>query len=188
MQAFRPFLIWKQSFQTCKKVDTTFSTVFPYSTVTRVSCHMRNGLRLTSNTLCKVHIVEGSGLILRNSSTILTARLSNQFVQYPQTLQYCLFRPLTTLVAILLDRLGLYHEATFSTHSGWLYLTFMVNVSIAFAFAALATFYTTLKKKLAPYEPVGKFLCIKFVIFFAFWQSVVIAIFVRAGIIHDVGE
>lgn len=102
--------------------------------------------------------------------------------------QYCLFRPLTTLIAILLDRVGLYNEASISGHSGWLYLTILVNISIAFAFAALATFYTTLKKKLAPHEPVGKFLCIKFVIFFAFWQSVIIAILVHIGSIHAVGN
>lgn len=103
-------------------------------------------------------------------------------------MQYCLFRPVTTFLAIVLEQFGLYHEAVFSTHSGWLYLTIMVNVSIAFAFAALATFYTTLKKKLAPFEPVGKFLCIKFVIFFAFWQSVIIAILVRADIIQPIGK
>lgn len=103
-------------------------------------------------------------------------------------IQYCLIRPLTTLTAILLDRLGLYHEGAFDLHSSWLYLTIMVNISIGFAFAALATFYSTLKKKLAPYGPVGKFLCIKFVIFFAFWQSVVIAILVRTKVIHDIGE
>lgn len=102
--------------------------------------------------------------------------------------QYCIFRPLTTLIAILLDRLGLYHEASIGPNSGWMFLAILVNISIAFAFAALATFYTTLKKKLAPYEPVGKFLCIKFVIFFAFWQSVIIAILVRVGSIHAVGE
>lgn len=102
--------------------------------------------------------------------------------------QYCLIRPLTTLTAILLNRLGLYHEGAFDVHSSWLYLTIMVNISIAFAFAALATFYSTLKKKLQPYGPVGKFLCIKFVIFFAFWQSVVIAILVRSNVIHDIGE
>ena len=102
--------------------------------------------------------------------------------------QYCLIRPLTTLTAIFLDRFGLYREGAFDVHSSWLYLTVMVNISIAFAFAALATFYSTLKKKLAPYGPVGKFLCIKFVIFFAFWQSVVIAILVRTHVIHDIGE
>jgi hypothetical protein len=50
------------------------------------------------------------------------------------------------------------------------YLTILVNLSIAYAFVVLATFYKTLKHKLAPFHPVGKFLCIKFVIFFAFWQ------------------
>jgi hypothetical protein len=102
------------------------------------------------------------------------------------TLQYCIVRPLTTLIAIILNLMGLYHEATFGIRSSWMYLVIIMNISIAFAFAALATFYTTLKKKLSPYEPIGKFLCIKFVIFVAFWQSVVIAILVRIGVIHAI--
>jgi len=102
------------------------------------------------------------------------------------TLQYCVVRPLTTLIAIVLNLMGLYHEATFGVRSSWMYLVIIMNISIAFAFAALATFYTTLKKRLSPYEPIGKFLCIKFVIFVAFWQSVVIAVLVRVDVIHAV--
>jgi hypothetical protein len=52
----------------------------------------------------------------------------------------------------------------------------------------LMTFYTTLKTKLYPFEPIGKFLCIKFVIFFAFWQSVVITGMVKLGWITNLGE
>ena len=112
----------------------------------------------------------------------------NDFLKFCKfgTLQYCVVRPLTTLLAIVLDQLGLYHESNFSPKYGFLYLMLSVNVSIAFAFMVLATFYTTLKKKLEPFHPVGKFLCIKFVIFFAFWQSVLIAVLVRVGCIRDV--
>jgi Organic solute transporter Ostalpha len=102
------------------------------------------------------------------------------------TLQYCVVRPLTTLLAILLDLLGLYHEANFEPRYGYIYLMIVVNLSIAFAMVVLVAFYSTLKKKLSPYHPVGKFLCIKFVIFFAFWQSVIIALLVKFGVIHDV--
>jgi Organic solute transporter Ostalpha len=133
----------------------------------------------------KNYLISTSVLMTTKSCTSIF--LSCIINSAPLLLQYCTIRPLTTLLAILLDRLGLYNEATFSAHSGWLYITVIVNISIAFAFAALFTFYTTLKYELAPYEPVGKFLCIKFVIFVAFWQSVVIAVMVRVGAIHDIG-
>lgn len=103
------------------------------------------------------------------------------------TLQYCVVRPTTTLIAMLLDLAGVYHESELSLHYGYVYILFIMNVSIGYAFIVLASFYTAMKYKLKPYEPVGKFLCIKFVIFFAFWQSVVITGFVKIGWITGMG-
>ena len=97
------------------------------------------------------------------------------------TLQYCVVRPLTTVAAVVLNLLGLYRESNFSPKYGFVYLTTLVNVSIAFAFVVLVTFYTSLKKKLAPFSPVGKFLCIKAVIFATFWQAVALAVAVKVG-------
>jgi Organic solute transporter Ostalpha len=97
------------------------------------------------------------------------------------TLQYCVVRPLTTVVAVVLNVLGLYGESNFHLNYGFLYLTVVVNISIAFAFVVLVTFYTALKKKLAPFSPFSKFLCIKAVIFATFWQAIVIAVAVKVG-------
>lgn len=88
------------------------------------------------------------------------------------TLQYCLVRPLTALIAVVLDSFGLYEDANMSPDNSYLYLLIILNLSVAYAFISLASFYSKLKAKLYEFEPVGKFLCIKFVIFFAFWQSV----------------
>lgn len=52
----------------------------------------------------------------------------------------------------------------------------------------LVLFYTVTKEELAPYNPVPKFLCIKAVIFFSFWQGVGISILTYIGAIHDVGS
>lgn len=89
---------------------------------------------------------------------------------------------------MLLDLAGVYHESELSLHYGYIYILFIMNVSIGYAFIVLASFYTAMKYKLKPYEPVGKFLCIKFVIFFAFWQSVVITGFVKIGWITGFGS
>ena len=91
---------------------------------------------------------------------------------------------MTTILAIILNQMGLYHESNFNPKYGFLWIVLFVNVSIAFAVMVLATFYTTLKKKLEPFRPIGKFLCIKFVIFFAFWQSILIACLFHFGVIE----
>ena len=49
-------------------------------------------------------------------------------------------------------------------------------------------FYMATKRELEPYRPMSKFLCIKAVIFFAFWQGIIIAGLVRIQVIHDVGD
>lgn len=86
------------------------------------------------------------------------------------TLQYCVVRPSTTLAAIVMQMMGVYHEGELDWSYGYMYIMFIINVSVAYAFVALISFYSELKSKLNPFSPVGKFLCIKFIIFFAFWQ------------------
>lgn len=98
-----------------------------------------------------------------------------------------MIRPSTTLLAIVLDLAGRYHEAELDFHYGYVYILIVMNLSIGYAFIVLASFYTAMKSKLKPFEPVGKFLCIKFVIFFAFWQSVVITGLVKIGVITGMG-
>ena len=83
---------------------------------------------------------------------------------------------------------GVYHESEMDFNYGYIYILIIMNLSIGYAFVVLASFYSAMKKKLKPYEPVGKFLCIKFVIFFAFWQSVVITGFVKIGWITGLGD
>lgn len=80
-------------------------------------------------------------------------------------LQYCVVRPFVTLLAIMLELSGVY-----SLWGWYLTLNIVLNVSVVYAFIALGSFYHRFQDKLAPFKPLPKFLCIKFVIFFAFWQ------------------
>ena len=48
----------------------------------------------------------------------------------------------------------------------------------------LVLFYMVTKEELLPFNPIPKFLCIKAVILFAFWQGIIIAVLVWLGIIH----
>jgi hypothetical protein len=51
----------------------------------------------------------------------------------------------------------------------------------------LALFYQLAKEELKPYKPLLKFTAIKLVIFFSYWQSVIISIAVALGMIPKIG-
>lgn len=61
-------------------------------------------------------------------------------------------------------------QGDFSIYGGWLYISFVVNLSVCYAFYCLGMFYFVLKMPLTPFDPVPKFLCIKAVLFLSFWQ------------------
>jgi hypothetical protein len=66
-----------------------------------------------------------------------------------------------------------------------LYYLIVINISMAVAFYGLLCIYHGLENELRWCEPWPKFLCIKGVVFFTFWQSLAIEAFVYiAGDIH----
>ncbi|KAM5194500.1 transmembrane protein 184C isoform 2-T2 [Mantella aurantiaca] len=80
---------------------------------------------------------------------------------------------------------GVYGEGDFSLKNTWTYLVIINNASQVFAMYCLVLFYIVLKEELNPIQPVGKFLCVKLVVFVSFWQAVLIALMVKVGIISD---
>lgn len=55
--------------------------------------------------------------------------------------------------------------------SGYLYIMILNNLSITLALYALFLFYFATKELLSPYDPIGKFLTVKSIIFLSFWQG-----------------
>ena len=49
---------------------------------------------------------------------------------------------------------------------------------------ALVSFYHAFAKELAPFRPLAQFLCIKGVVFLAFWQGVILELAVWRGWLH----
>jgi len=104
-------------------------------------------------------------------------------------LQFVLVKPLSTIAAIILSEFfDLYEPGNFSFANGYIYITTLVNVSISFSMYWLVMFYQATRASLVPFSPVPKFLCIKGVLFFSYWQSVIITILAKAGIIQELPD
>ncbi|XP_035283280.1 transmembrane protein 184C isoform X2 [Anguilla anguilla] len=100
-------------------------------------------------------------------------------------LQYTVVRPVTTVIALICQLCDVYDEGNFSSRNAWTYLVIVNNVSQLFAMYCLVLFYRALREELSPIRPVGKFLCVKLVVFVSFWQAVFIAFLVKVGVISD---
>ena len=102
-------------------------------------------------------------------------------------LQFVLMKPLSAIAAIILKLyFDNYEVGNFSLTNGYIYVTTIVNVSITMSMYFLILFYQATKESLMPFNPIPKFLCIKGVLFFSYWQSVVITILVKVGIITEI--
>eukprot|EP00586_Coscinodiscus_wailesii_P012152 CAMPEP_0172500144 /NCGR_PEP_ID=MMETSP1066-20121228/135077_1 /TAXON_ID=671091 /ORGANISM="Coscinodiscus wailesii, Strain CCMP2513" /LENGTH=499 /DNA_ID=CAMNT_0013274231 /DNA_START=174 /DNA_END=1673 /DNA_ORIENTATION=+ len=107
------------------------------------------------------------------------------------TLQYVIIKSVCSVSILVLEALGVYCEGSFSVKCGYIYISIALNVSVYWALYCLVIFYHATHEELsAPknWHPLGKFLCIKGVIFFTFWQSVLIAILYSQGLIKKVGS
>ncbi|CAG9310628.1 unnamed protein product [Blepharisma stoltei] len=95
--------------------------------------------------------------------------------------QFIVIKPLTSCLALLLAGWNVYKEADFSFDNGYLYCSIVNNISVTVSLYSLMLLYLACFEQLEPFGCVGKFLCIKAVIFFSFWQSCAFAIIVRLG-------
>ncbi|XP_064481700.1 transmembrane protein 184C-like [Ornithodoros turicata] len=98
-------------------------------------------------------------------------------------LQYTVVRPVTTAVALFSEMLGVYGEGKFDAHYTYVYIVVVNNISQFVAMYSLVLFYKAYRQELSPMSPVPKFLCIKAVVFFSFFQSVIIALLIHVDIL-----
>ncbi|GKY91307.1 hypothetical protein MPSEU_000103000 [Mayamaea pseudoterrestris] len=106
-------------------------------------------------------------------------------------LQYVVFKIMATVVTFVFESMGLYHEGKFDWKTAYPYLCFFQNLSVAYAIYSLVRLYRAVKEELeypVNWHPLGKFLCIKGVIFFTWWQGVIIFYLRAHGIIEDMGN
>jgi len=90
--------------------------------------------------------------------------------------QYVVVKLVVTIATVILVNYDLYGEGELSNfEAGYVYITAITNVSQTWAMYCLLQFYHTLEHNLAGLRPLPKLLCIKAVIFFTFWQTMIIA-------------
>jgi hypothetical protein len=97
-------------------------------------------------------------------------------------LQFVLIKPVTAILAIVFERYGIYHEGHFEFTSGYLYLAVINNISISLSLYCLVLFYMATEERLKPFQPFAKFLCIKAILFFSFWQACAFTILIKMEI------
>lgn len=80
------------------------------------------------------------------------------------TWQFVIVRPVCSILMITLQVLG--------TYPSWVSWTFTIilNISVSVALYSLVLFYHVFAKELEPHKPLAKFLCVKGIVFFCFWQ------------------
>ncbi len=103
-------------------------------------------------------------------------------------LQYVIIKNLTAIMVCVLASFGRYHEGTFRLDEGYVYQCVVCNISQLWALYCLVLFYFATKEELAPWRPVGKFLCVKMVVFFTWWQSIAISLVAAADLLGSVSR
>jgi Organic solute transporter Ostalpha len=106
-------------------------------------------------------------------------------------LQYVVFKTVATVVTIVCEAAGVLKEGQFTFTNAYGYLAFFQNMSVMYALYCLALFFHAVSEELREpidWHPLGKFLCIKGVVFFTWWQGVLIFSLKEHGIIDRMGS
>jgi hypothetical protein len=113
-------------------------------------------------------------------------QMGPEFVKLCQTgpLVYVTSQVLCTIVTFACQKAGVYHIGSFSAQHAYIYLAFIQMFTQTYALYCLVLFGYAFKSDLAPIAPIQKFLVIKAVVFFTFYQSVTIAFLVKVKVIQ----
>ncbi|CAJ1006406.1 putative Organic solute transporter Ostalpha [Leishmania naiffi] len=99
-------------------------------------------------------------------------------------LQCALIKPLASFVAMVCHPLGIYKEGSFGPDNVYTYACIVINVSLTMALYYLVLFEVECEKEMHYAKTFLKFLCIKSIIFFSYWQSVIVNLASSAGLIY----
>jgi hypothetical protein len=106
-------------------------------------------------------------------------------------LQYVVFKVVATTLTLLFEFIGVYGEGQFRWMVAYPYLVVLQNVSVCYALYCLVMLYSAVDVELRHpinWRPLGKFLCVKGVVFFCWWQGVLIFYLEAHGMITGAGN
>ncbi|WVR05565.1 hypothetical protein IAU60_002584 [Kwoniella sp. DSM 27419] len=98
-------------------------------------------------------------------------------------MQYVILRPLISIIGIVCEYYDLLCPSEYSIHYASVYLEAVDFVSISIALYGLIVFYVLCKDELKGRKPLNKFLAIKLIVFFTFYQSFVFSVLQSHGVI-----
>ena len=90
------------------------------------------------------------------------------------TLQFVIMRPMISSLILCFSVMRMYKDSYFGLDNSYIYLFTVSNISFSVALYGLVLLYVASEELLEPYKPLPKFLSIKLVIFFSFWQGVLL--------------
>lgn len=93
-------------------------------------------------------------------------------------LQCALIKPVTSFIAMIGTPLGIYSEGNFAVNNVYTYTCILLNFSLTWALYYLVLFEVEVEKELHYAQTFLKFLCVKSIIFFSYWQSIVVTVLV----------
>ncbi|WWC68309.1 uncharacterized protein I206_102233 [Kwoniella pini CBS 10737] len=99
-------------------------------------------------------------------------------------MQYVVLRPLISIISIICLYYDVLCPGEYSVHFAEVYLEAVDFVSISIALYGLIVFYVLCKDELKGRKPLNKFLAIKLIVFFTFYQSFVFSVLQNYGVIH----
>ncbi len=93
---------------------------------------------------------------------------------------------LNTTIKETTGRCRYFEPDDMSLQTAKIYIAFIVNLSVTYAFYMLVLFYLGMHDPLSHHSVTGKFITVKLVVFVSFWQNVVISFLLHYNIIiHD---
>lgn len=103
-------------------------------------------------------------------------------------LQYVWLKPLLCTTILIGELVGFYNVNDMLVRSVYLWLTIVYNVTVSLSLYCLALFWKILWTDLKPFNPIGKFLCVKLIIFALYWQGVILAILNALGSLPEMAQ
>jgi hypothetical protein len=106
-------------------------------------------------------------------------------------LQYVVVKTIASVLTFVFQSMDVYGEGLFEWNVAYPYLAFVLNCSVMYALYCLVKLFHAINDELRhpiDWHPLGKFLCVKGVVFFTWWQGVIIFYLKAHGIIDDIGS